>query len=887
MQAAALAVLCTWLAGAGLLLADTLVEYDFEGSNMAASVEHPQITADDFDWSGDGTPDYVTGHGGGTAFGKSDWTPEAGPADYFYFALVIEAGYIVDVTNVLFYNQRSGQGPTNWIVKYSTDGSTFHNLGEDLSNTDIDAAADPADARPVFDEVSFIDFRIYATNAGDGAGTWRVDDVTVLGDVRIDDGTRRIWYQGFDGSPEDNWGLTTNASTAVFTTTTERAYEGHQSLRMPGSTLNEDPNVTFDAIPLGTVSNPVVSVAFAADGPDSDDDLYLEVSYDGGSTWAGAGTTQLVDGFGNVNLDFGEVIPARVPPGVNPYSFAVPATETQMMVRVQYYENSGDNTDEVYYVDSVMLSGIPWPGPSTSAPSIANYGPPTDITTAGATVRAHVRGGFPYPAITLYWGFVDGVTNSSEWMHETVLGAATWGIFTNVMTGLEAGQVYYYRWYAESGSSGVWADTSTNFTTAAGALAAGSRMFLDSFGVDTVMPLSIDLDGNDLSDRWEEEYLGGIGNLASGDGDNDGVSNEREQWAGTDPNDSNSYMRIVSVDLPSEASDDVAITWRGGDFVGATQFMGVGDSVVRVFRVLASDNPAAVKAAAAAVDSDPAGTQVWTDTNAVQETTERYYGVAVDFGGRRYTNAIEWAMHVQDRRDGYRYLASVPVDLGVSNNLDSQLGAQLARGLFAGASDADSDYLSFRTSTNTWKDYHLVTNAQGDRVWWDFDQAATADLAIAVGTGFWVVRQGTGPRPRTNTVLVGRSFTNAGALSFSTNYGGWNVFGWPFGKRGGQENDGALTATNQLGFAAVATGGRTRDEGRPGERGDQIWRWEDNHWKPYYWLLGNVGAQWDGRWWDSSTREFAEFELKPGVGYYFLHFTNFGGTNFTWTPQMP
>ena len=56
VQAAALAVLCTWLAGAGLLLADTLVEYDFEGSNMAASVEHPQITADDFDWSGDGTP---------------------------------------------------------------------------------------------------------------------------------------------------------------------------------------------------------------------------------------------------------------------------------------------------------------------------------------------------------------------------------------------------------------------------------------------------------------------------------------------------------------------------------------------------------------------------------------------------------------------------------------------------------------------------------------------------------------------------------------------------------------------------------------------------------------------------------------------------------------
>jgi len=94
------------------------------------------------------------------------------------------------------------------------------------------------------------------------------------------------------------------------------------------------------------------------------------------------------------------------------------------------------------------------------------------------------------------------------------------------------------------------------------------------------------------------------------------------------------------------------------------------------------------------------------------------------------------------------------------------------------------------------------------------------------------------------------------------------------------------TPTNQLGFELVGSSGSTADPAFPERNGDQIWEWKNNTWKTYYWLIGHLGTNWDGRWWDENASTFANFQLEAGRGYYYYHPTNqWGGTNFVWTPQ--
>ena len=83
---------------------------------------------------------------------------------------------------------------------------------------------------------------------------------------------------------------------------------------------------------------------------------------------------------------------------------------------------------------------------------------------------------------------------------------------------------------------------------------------------------------------------------------------------------------------------------------------------------------------------------------------------------------------------------------------------------------------------------------------------------------------------------------------------------------------------------------RTSPESR---RGDRIWVWDQNgnEWLTFYELLGNVGANWDGRWWHRAAPggpDYADFSLETGKGYFYRHVVNqWGGTNFVWKPVSP
>lgn len=160
-----------------------------------------------------------------------------------------------------------------------------------------------------------------------------------------------IAYQGFEvdpATPADDWnysGGTTTESTTAF-------YSGAQSLRIEGSST-----VTFDNITtLSAYNSIVLSVAFSSTGVDSGEDLFMDISYDGGSTWTGTGSVQLVDGYSNANIAFGATNgsdPTTV--ASNPWTVNVSESETQIAVR---FRTVGLDAGEYYYIDEVKLTGV-------------------------------------------------------------------------------------------------------------------------------------------------------------------------------------------------------------------------------------------------------------------------------------------------------------------------------------------------------------------------------------------------------------------------------------------------------------------------------------------------------------------------------------------------
>jgi hypothetical protein len=175
-------------------------------------------------------------------------------------------------------------------------------------------------------------------------------------------------------------------------------------------------------------------------------------------------------------------------------------------------------------------------------------------------------------------------------------------------------------------------------------------------------------------------------------------------------------------------------------------------------------------------------------------------------------------------------------------------------------------------------------------VWWDFDAGAPANVPLTPGMPLWVVRTAQ-PPARSNTVFAGRSFATSQTVNvtFTTNAGGWTMFGWPLGTKRHHRDLGAATPANQLGFEDRGVGGLHPE--LPAQKGDQIWVWENGGWRGRYWLMhthGQAGGdQYNGRWWDSHRGRFADFALEAGKAYYYCHSTNWGGTNFVWRARVP
>lgn len=422
--------------------------------------------------------------------------------------------------------------------------------------------------------------------------------------------------------------------------------------------------------------------------------------------------------------------------------------------------------------------------------------------------------------------------------------------------------------------------------------------YVDAIGVAASMPMTVDDDGDRMADAWENAYLGGTGTGAAADSDGDGVDNRREYLAGTHPQNPSSYLRVVQMDLSSETSSDVRVSWVGGEWNGPTTFSSSGDSVSRSYRLLAADNSnSAPYTVRGSVSDGLTGTNAWVDTNAANLYTARYYQLAVQRGLDSYTNTEEWAMYVQPRASASRYFICVPVNYGSNsaNNVNAALGHHLARGLHGDGSDQytnNADYVEYQNAQKQWTRLYLVTNQTGAVYWWNDDSpAGAADLVVAPGTGLWVQRR-TGAVARANTVFTGKSFLDSDmpTLSFTTSDGGWTAFGWPLPTPLHNVNQGTSTPAAQLGFEAQASGGTDDRPSAPAYlRGDRIWLWGNNEWDTRYWLMDHFSNTTRNlRWWSNRDNDYADFTLRPGQAYFYLHVTNqWGGATFPWTPQSP
>lgn len=223
-------------------------------------------------------------------------------------------------------------------------------------------------------------------------------------------------------------------------------------------------SLTMDNLDISGYSDVVLSVAFAASGPDSGEDLFMDISYDNGSNWTGAGSVKLVDGFSNTSININStnaLNPTTV--SSNPWPTAIGSSETQ--IRARFRLGASLESGEYYYLDDIKLTGIPIPTePLLSTPTVSSIS--TTSVTLGATITSD--GGATITSRGTVYG-----TSASPTANSGAEGGTSVATFSHSRTSLTANTLYYYRGYAVN-SVGTGYSADGTFTTLHNAPTVGS-----------------------------------------------------------------------------------------------------------------------------------------------------------------------------------------------------------------------------------------------------------------------------------------------------------------------------------------------------------------------------------------------------------------------------
>ncbi len=169
-----------------------------------------------------------------------------------------------------------------------------------------------------------------------------------------------IIREHFDSAWFSGYTIIANGTDSDTTSLTSRS--GNWAVVLAGSNgMDADPYILFDNIDVSGYDSLSIEIAFAAMGPDSDDDLWLELSYDNGVTWSAQNAVKLIDGYGNATIDWDSVSVSN-PTTVqqNPYTITLSGFILQVQIRIRFDEKSGsNNTNDFYYIDDIKVSGVP------------------------------------------------------------------------------------------------------------------------------------------------------------------------------------------------------------------------------------------------------------------------------------------------------------------------------------------------------------------------------------------------------------------------------------------------------------------------------------------------------------------------------------------------
>jgi Carbohydrate binding domain/Right handed beta helix region len=177
---------------------------------------------------------------------------------------------------------------------------------------------------------------------------------------------------------------------------------------------------------------------------------------------------------------------------------------------------------------------------------------PTGVTASAATFNASLVAAATNYDVYVYYGTSDGGTNPGSWANSTYVGSWTNVELTNIsysVSGLTADTMYYCTFLASNATTTAWATPSWRFATAKNA---------------SVVTVNHAVPHTWLSNRnsgWASDYEAAVTN----DADGDGFSTWQEYWSGTDPQNSDSFIRIQSI---TQEGGEVVITWEN-DAVGA------------------------------------------------------------------------------------------------------------------------------------------------------------------------------------------------------------------------------------------------------------------------------------------------------------------------------
>jgi len=189
-------------------------------------------------------------------------------------------------------------------------------------------------------------------------------------------GQTTIAIQDFENVPATpTWSYTANGGSI---NSTFNRYNGAQSYRLASNNV-----LTMSNFNITGYTSVVLSVAFASLGVDSNEDLFMDISYDAGNTWTGAGSIKLVDGLSNASIAINTTTPNTV--SSNPWPTNISVTETQIRVR---FRATAMDAGEYYFIDDVKLTGILAITPTKLAITSISPSQPTIGSGFNVTVQA-------------------------------------------------------------------------------------------------------------------------------------------------------------------------------------------------------------------------------------------------------------------------------------------------------------------------------------------------------------------------------------------------------------------------------------------------------------------------------------------------------------------